>query len=420
MTNPIANRGQFLAESDVLAMRADPRVSSTRAIIEMLFARGYSDRMPVQAKPLLSAFADEFLNNWLFKAAASDAQHPKFVRDFMPAYRWPGQVADHEVVGSRTGGDNPDNCYRLAGIEHGTAYRIIGRLPAQPDAKAANISFTLTANYGTSQTVQTVEDHELAIAPDGWFDLTIDDKPANGRANHLTTSPGTRFLFVRDSMMDWARETPLDLQIERIGEARTAPLTTQDMATRAIEHALNDLYLYFWFQNIWSGMALNSITQAEAMRGSGGGLVTQGICNGTFDLGPDDAAVITYDPVDAGYAAVQLTEWLYRSLDYHRIQSSLTAAQSHVDADGLVRVVIARRDPGIANWLDTGGQSRVHSILRWQRMKPDGRPIKARLTLTTIDRLRHELPVGTLWVETAERKSRLENRVAAYRRRITA
>ena len=413
--NPIANPCQFAAERDVLAMREDPRVAATAAQIAMLFERGYADRLPAAARPLLPAFADEFLNNWLFKAAASDTQHPRLVRDFMPAHSWD----DHAVPGARTGGDNPDNCYRLTGIEHAIRYRVTGRLCAAPACKPANISFTLTANYGTSQTVQTVEDHELEIAGDGWFDLTIDDRPANGRRNHLTTRPGTRFLFVRDSMMDWANETPLDLTIERLGDARAAPLTVSAMTGRAIEHALNDLYLYFWFQNIWSGMAPNSITTAQAMRGAGGGLVTQGICNGTFDLGPDDAAVIEYDPAGAGYAAIQLTEWLYRSLDYHRIQSSLTAAQSAIDADGLVRVVIARRDPGVANWLDTGGAGRVHTILRWQRMQQD-RPIAARLVRTTIDRLRGELPAGTRWVDAQERAAQLADRTAAYRRRITA
>jgi len=411
MINPIATPGQFAAELDVLAMREDPRIAPVRTQLEMLFARGYGDRIPDEARPLLPAFCDEFLNNWLFKAAASDAQHPRFVRDFMPAHAWAG----HDVVGSRTGGDNPDNCYRLAGIEHGTRYRVTGRVPPH---KAANISFTLTANFGTSQTVQTIEDHELDIAADGTFEILIDDRDGPAR-NHLKTRPGVKLLFVRDSMMDWRVEDPLELAIERLGEANAAPLTVEAMATRAIEHVLNDLYLYFWFQNVWSGMTPNTITTAQAMRGAGGGLVTQGICNGSLLLGPDDAAIYEYDPAGAGYAAVQLTEWLYRSLDYHRIQSSLTTAQSAVDSDGLVRLVIARRDPGVHNWLDTGGQAHVHLINRWQRMQQD-RPIAARLRMTTIDRLRSDLPADTRWLDGAERQAQLAGRLADYQRRITA
>src|SRR3546814_10943252 len=102
------------------------------------------------------------------KAAASDAQHPRFVRDFMPAYRWHG----NDVPGARTGGDNPDNCYRLAGIEHGTHYRVPGRIR---DANTANTSFTPTANYGPSQTNQTTENQEMELVDTTSFELGIDD-----------------------------------------------------------------------------------------------------------------------------------------------------------------------------------------------------------------------------------------------------
>lgn len=411
MNNPIANSDQFAAEADVTAMRSDPQVEQARATIEYLFALGFRDRIPEESKALLGEFCEEYLTNWLFKAAASDAQHPRFVRDFMPAYNWHG----HDVLAARTGGDNPDNCYRLVGIEHGTAYQISGRII---DRKPANVTFTLTANYGTSVTVQTIEDHQLTIDPDGRFTITIDDTPADGRTNHLTTRPGVKFLFVRDSMMDWANETPLELFIKRLGDAKAGPLSRQDMAARAIEHAIGDLYLYFWFQNTFSGIKPNTVTEPDIPQGGNGGLVTQGSAVGNFVLGPDDAAIIDYDPAGAGYAAIQLTEWLFRSLDYHRIQSSLTAAQSATDGDGRIRVVVARRDPGVANWLDTGGQSRVFTIHRWQAMKADGRPLSLVLRLTTLDQLKSELPTETIWVSPEERNAKLQARRSAYRRRI--
>src|SRR3546814_5465493 len=79
-----------------------------------------------------------------------------------------------------------------------------------------------------------------------------------------------KFLFVRDSIMDWAVETPLELAIERLGDAKSAPIAVDEMAARATQHALGDLYLYFWFQNVWSGLTPNSITAPQAFRGAGG------------------------------------------------------------------------------------------------------------------------------------------------------
>lgn len=411
MTNPVANDGQFAAEADVTAIRNDPRMALARASIEQLFATGFGDRIPEASQPLLGDFCEEYLTNWLFKAAASDTQHPRIVRDFMPAYRWHG----HDVPAARTGGDNPDNCYRLAGIEHGTAYRIAGRIV---DRKPANVSFTLTANYGTSVTIQTIEDHQLRINDNGEFTITIDDRPAEGRPNHLTTGPHVKFLFIRDSMMDWASETPLELSIKRVGEANAGPVSREDMAGRAIEHALGDLYLYFWFQNMLSGIKPNTMT-APRVSAEVGGLVTQGSCTGNFELGPDDAAIIDYDPAGAGYAAIQLTEWLYRSLDYHRIQSSLTAEQCAADRDGRIRVVIARRDPGVANWLDTEDCAHVFAIQRWQALKTDGPPLSSRMRLTKIDRLKSELPPETVWLTPDQRAAQMEARRAAYQRRIS-
>lgn len=412
MTNPIANRGQFAAEADVIAMREDERVKASRHVVEMLFARGYGDRTPAEDRPLLPAFCDEYATNWLFKAAASDAQHPRFVRDFMPAYRWRGI----EVPGARTGGDNPDNCYRLAGIAHGTRYRVTGRIV---DARPANVSFTLTGNYGTSVTIQTIEDHELDIDGNGEFVITIDDQPANGRRNHMTTAPNVKFLFVRDSMMDWSVETPLELDIERVSPALAPPIGLDEMASRAAFRMQDDMHLYFWFQNVWSGRNPNTLEPPATNRG-GGGLVTQGLAHGTFRLGPDDVAIIEYDPAAAGYAAIQLTEWLYRSLDYHRIQSSLTAAQSALDGDGRIRLVVAHRDPGTANWLDTGGHENSFAILRWQRIPPHGAGrLAASLRMSTYDKLRAELPGETVWVNESERRAQLEARLQTYRRRIT-
>ena len=412
IANPIANSGQFAAEEAVIAMRADPRFAATRELIEKLFAMGYGDRIPPDDRPLLGAFCDEYLTNWLFKAAASDAQYPRFVRNFMPAHRWHG----HDVPAARTGGDNPDNCYRLAGIEHGTRYRVTGSLGAD---RPSTVSFTLTANYGTSMTVQTIESHELQCDADGRFALTIDATPADGRPNHLTTQPNVKLLFVRDSMMDWAHETPLDLRIERIGDAKADPVSLEDMILRGVQHALHDVQLYFWFQNLFSGLAPNKLTAPEAPGGRNGGLTTQASAHVNFQLQPDDAAIVEYEPAGAGYSAFQLTEWLFRSADYQTIQSSRNTSQCSVDRDGRVRLVIARRDPGVANWVDTGDRSHVLAMLRWQKMAPGAKLPRAGLRMTSIKRLKEELPKETSWLSPEQRASQLAARVAAYNRRIT-
>jgi hypothetical protein len=84
-------------------------------------------------------------------------------------------------------------------------------------------------------------------------------------------------------------------------------------------------------------------------------------------------------------------------------------------------VVIAHRDPGVANWLDTGGSEDVFTILRWQHIPPDryDNGLSATLRMSTLDRLKAELPSGTRWLGATERQEQLDARLAAYRRRIT-
>jgi hypothetical protein len=412
MINPIDNPDQIAAEQDVIALWRDERVQAVRPIIGRLWKTGWQDTPPEEVRPLIEPYIDDYLTNWLFKAAASDAQHPRFVRNFMPAYSWHG----HDVPGACTGGDNIDNTYRLAGVAHGARYRVTGRIL---DVAPANVSFTLVGDYGTTVTIQTLELHNLELAADGSFVIDIDDKPVDGRANHMTTAPHVKFLYVRDSMSDWARETPLELRIERLGAPSADPITHAEMAERAAWRAREDVALYAWFQSTFTAIRPSKLNPVEANRGATGGLTTQAVARGHFHVGPDEAVIYEYDPVGAGYVAVQLSDWFLRSIEPKRLQSSLTQAQSHTSADGRVRLVIAQRDPGAANWLDCGGFEDILTMHRWQRFSAslDREPL-AHGRLVKLDRLRAELPADTLWLSPQQRADQIAARQAAYARRI--
>jgi hypothetical protein len=45
--------------------------------------------------------------------------------------------------------------------------------------------------------------------------------------------------------------------------------------------------------------------------------------------------------------------------------TALNNTQSYVHADGKVRYVVSKKDPGIQNWLDTGGFSTGSVFYRW-------------------------------------------------------
>jgi hypothetical protein len=411
--NPVDNSGQVAAENDVIALWQDSRIITAREHVERLWRNAWADAIVPDAVPGIGTMVDEYVTNWLFKAAASDSQHPRFVRNFMPAHHWHG----HDVPGARTGGDNPDNTYRLAGIAHGSRYRVTGRpIGREP----ANTSFTLVGDYGTSVTIQTIESSKLERADDGSFVITIDGQPADGRPNHITTAPHAKFLYVRDSMEDWASETPYELEIERLGSASSGPLSRDEMAERAAFRARDDVPLYFWFQSTFTNMTPNSWRILPANRGTGG-LVTQVVGRGWFDIAEDEAAIIDFEPGGAAYAAIQMGTWLFQSIEADRLTSSLTQSQCVPSDDGRIRAVIARQDPGVANWLDVDGHSPIMAMLRWQGMSAaagSGRPEPAfSASVVKLDDLRRVLPADTCWFTPAQRARQRAEREAAFARR---
>jgi hypothetical protein len=63
------------------------------------------------------------------------------------------------------------------------------------------------------------------------------------------------------------------------------------------------------------------------------------------------------------------------SLDYRFAKIHINKHTAHYAADGSVRAIVAHRDPGSPNWLDTCGHSSGTMCVRWIRAKthPDPR-----------------------------------------------
>jgi len=407
--NPIANPDQFAAEAEVRAMWEAPQTHAARAHTAQLWRIGHGTDVPPGIEDSFDSAMDGWVTNYLFKAASALPETPRFVRNFMPGYTWRGE----DVPDARMGGDNPDNCYRHAAIAHGGRYRVTGQVLAD---RPAQVSFTLVENWGTSITVQTVELPGIDVAEDGSFTITIDDQPAAGRPNHLTTNPRVKFLYVRDSMMDWERETPLHLSIERLDTPATAPRSLEERLDEALRRVREDTALYYWFFRISAGHAVNTMKQ-PVRSASLGGLVTQASSLGRLHLEGDQAAVIRWTPTGASYNSLQFAMWWYRSIDAHRIQSGLTAAQAERSSDGTITAVVSAEDPGIANWVQTGGLKDLLPMIRWQGLTDSCTPSHALdiVSLSDVDRL---LPTDARRVDATERAAQIARRRVAWDRRI--
>ena len=124
--------------------------------------------------------------------------------------------------------------------------------------------------------------------------------------------------------------------------------------------------------------------------------------NDWYRLADGEALVVECDAPDARYWSFQLCDTWFRSLDYAKRQSSLNGSQVRRDADGRVRVVVAQRDPGVANWLDTAGLS--EGVFQYRCVWTHA-PVQPTATRVPLDRLHQVLPASTPRVTPSERRA---------------
>ena len=136
---------------------------------------------------------------------------------------------------------------------------------------------------------------------------------------------------------------------------------------------------------------------------------------GRWELNPDEALIVEVEPPEGIYWSFSIGNPWWETIHYGRHQSSLNAHQAAVDSDGLVRVVLCARDPGVANWLDTAGHSNGPIILRCVRTTTAPTPTTRVVPFDDIDA---ELPSETATVTAEERASILAARRRAVRERF--
>ena len=411
-TNPVATRDEFELAPRLVRLWRDPAIREARDRAAFLWRTAYGVDLPDEAVPAFESAMDEYAFNYLIKSVVSDGNYPRILRNFMPPVRWLG----HDLPGARTGGDNPDNCYRMVGIAPDGRYVLRATPVGEPPSST---TFTLMANYGTSKTIQTISAKSARRDDNGSFTILIDGDPPPSGVNHLRSTANVKLLFIRDSLGDWERQTPYSLQIERLNPPAREPLGDDEIIARAADVMADDVPLYYWFERLCAGKPTNQLADPGAS-GRLGGLVGQAGAQGRLQLDDNSAIIVTLDPAGADYVNFVLQDYLFRTIDYWRIQSSLTNAQLRIDQDGRYRIVVSRADPGVHNWADPGGLRNVLVVTRWQGLPqtPSGRMPKLSSRGVRLTQLRGELPRGTVWVNAQERQAQLAARQRGFARRL--
>jgi hypothetical protein len=115
-----------------------------------------------------------------------------------------------------------------------------------------------------------------------------------------------------------------------------------------------------------------------------------------------------------------LCDFFFMSLNYWSRTGSLNMNQMAADDDGCFTYVVAHQDPGVYNWLDTGGLRRTIFGHRWQVLPRNGSAEAPFLSARTVKfkELETALPRGARRIDGTGRREQIARREAGFKRRF--
>jgi hypothetical protein len=281
-----------------------------------------------------------------------------------PDYPTFGRMVD---ITTPWGADCPDCLYLYAAVGEGRRYRIFGDLGT---ARHFDIQ-VMSGHYADGQVgqwgslgVRNLLD--LDVDPDGSVEIVVDAAAHPG--NWLSTGKGAEFVLIRQYFSDWVHERPADLLIECLDSHFPAPPVRPEQIAARLDRLTQWLTSGARRWAEWSAAILampdNTLpSMTPPLEGRGQRGQSYGI--GKFACRRDEAVIVELPVPECRYWGVSLLDRFWETVDFATRQSSLNDSQAVRSADGAVRAVIAHEDPGLANWLDPGGETEGTLFVRY-------------------------------------------------------
>jgi hypothetical protein len=328
---------------------------------------------------LLSAALDLYLEG--------DPERPEFLRLVSPT---------RKILG-----DNPDAIYHFARLRGDRAYRVTGRM-----ADECYVSFTVHGRSedgklgGAAEPVLAdVNDRGLALGADGAFEIALSAEKPPGARNWLRLPPNAASLITRHYYE--LRESPaadpgrrVEIAIEALPAAGPRPPLTD----AAFSARLRDVAEFLKGSTVgrpkpatvppFVSTTPNELGEPMVFRMAGSdswGAVDIAYSMGPFELAPDEALVIEGRFPRCAFANVVLWNQQLAAFEYRDRRVSLNRAQTEFLPDGSYRMVVAARDPGVPNWLDTEGHRA--GTMFWRFLLPETKPEKPRCRVVPLSGL---------------------------------
>jgi hypothetical protein len=277
-------------------------------------------------------------------------------------------------------GDNADAIYYDAPVSPEYCYRVRGRMDG-----AVYVSFTIecdTANGEmATRTGGVLNDNQFDVGADGRFELRFGGKPAP--RNWIALEPGatritTRHYYEneRSAAADATRNPALEIAVD--GPSPVPPAPSDASVARGIRRVAA------FVRSRTLGQAPMGQRQQPPFVSTTPNQFPKPVTPGAFGLaafdaaysmapyliGPDDALVMTGRWPTCRFANVSLWNRHMQTYDFANRTVSRNRKQTTLERDGSFRMILAHRDPGLPNWLDSEG--RPFGLVFWRFMLPEG------------------------------------------------
>ena len=308
------------------------------------------------------------------------------------------------------GGPNPDYAYMFTLLDPKGSYRISGYRGTSRFVEITQQGTDFTQSSMGKGPSPTNDLDQLKLDKDGYFSVILSaERPAGYTGDWWPLAPTTVALLMRKASADWKKEVDPRIAINRLDEV--PPPTPEQMAARfsnlknwVVTMIEYDITLTRYYRD---NHGINTIKKSQLMAKSDP-FKGQIYLDGAFQIADDEALILeTAVPEKCRYWQILLADNRFATVDWVNRQSSLNDTQVRLNKDGRFRAVIAARDPGVPNWLDTGGEAWGIIQMRWNRCADAPEPVVRKVALKDV---RKSMPADTPVITPAQRKEELRAR----------
>jgi hypothetical protein len=369
-------------------------------------------------------------------AAMGVAPEPTFIWLYATPRSWHG----YSMPGSRWYADNVDTMYRVLRVDERSSYEITvypaRTLPAQLSFMVYDWLMHNGMNPRNDVPLGTVTiSEDTPRNADGSITLTLGPEPAAGRRNHVELKPTAKAVVVREIRGDWSppmvrlavKQTggpaPLAKPLDALADEAAAYVRDGVNATVNIsvgfgsmaENQLGELHVR-WVEE--TGSKEQKLTSDEPL---GPERALGFLSSFKFNLKEDEALVLTLSTTGTGYMGLNTYRPFLVTPEHVQATSSTNNYQAKANPDGTFTVVIARKDPGVYNWIDVSGIPYGFAGVRWQSLtKPTIGNLANAVRMQKVVKLKdlhQELPPTMVWVTPQERAQQRALRAEQFRLR---